>query len=180
VRTRMTPAIDALALQLALRAIEGDGLARGINLSPASLADSGFAARLRSLLAEHPAAARKVWLEVGESAAAEQFELMRELSRQVRPLGARFGLEHAGERLSRVERLFEAGLDYVKLDASIVRDTGSDPRRADFVKSLATMLHSLSVQVFAEGVGGDADAQVLWTCGVDGLTGPWVRPARDA
>ncbi len=176
VRTRMTPAIDALALSLALRAIEEDGQARCINLSPASLADSGFAARLCSLLAAHPTAARKVWLEVGESAAAEQFELMRELSRQVRPLGARFGLEHAGERLSRVERLFEASLDYVKLDASIVRDTGTDPRRADFVKGLATMLHTLSVQVFAEGVGGDTDAQALWACGMDGLTGPWVRP----
>jgi len=175
VRTRMTPAIDALALQLALRAIDSDGQPRGVNLSAASLADSGFAANLRGLLAEHPAAARKVWLEVGESAAAEQFELMRELSRQVRPLGARFGLEHAGERLSRIERLFEAGLDYVKLDASIVRDTGSDPRRAEFVKGLVTMLHSLSVQVFAEGVVDASDARVLWTCGVDGLTGPWVR-----
>ena len=179
VRTRMTPAIDALALHLALRAIEKDGQARCVNLSPASLADGGFAAQLRSLLAEHPAAARKTWLEVGESAAAEQFELMRELSRQIRPLGARFGLEHAGERLSRVERLFEAGLDYVKLDASIVRDTGSDPRRADFVKGLVTMLHTLSVQVFAEGVSEEADARALWACGVDGLTGPWVRLPRN-
>ena len=174
VRTRMTAEIDARALQLALRAIEADGQPRGINLSPASLADSGFAGRLRSLLSEHPAAARKVWLEVGESAAEEQFELMRELGRQIRPLGARFGLEHAGERLSRIERLFEAGLDYIKLDASIVRATGSDPRRAEFVKSLATMLHSMSVQVFAEGVVDAADARVLWTCGADGLTGPWV------
>jgi hypothetical protein len=54
VRTGMTSAIDALALQLALRAIEADGQPRGINLSPASLADSGFAARLRGLLAAHP------------------------------------------------------------------------------------------------------------------------------
>jgi len=96
----------------------------------------------------------------------------------VRPLGARFGLEHAGERLTRVERLFEAGLDYVKLDASIVRDTASDPRRADFVKGLVTMLHTLSVQVFAEGVSDAADARVLWACGMDGLTGPWVRLPR--
>ena len=54
-----------------------------------------------------------------EEAAADQFELVRELGRQLRPTGARVGLEHAGERLSRIERLFEAGLDYVKLDASV-------------------------------------------------------------
>lgn len=174
VRSRMTPSIDALALSLALRSIEEDGQPRCINLSPASLVDSGFAARLRSLLAAHPAAAHKVWLEVGESAAAEHFELLRELSRQLRPLGARVGLEHAGERLGRIERLFEAGLDYVKLDASIVRDVGVDSGRANFVKGLATMLHTLSLEVIAEGVSNAADAQALWACGVDAITGPWV------
>ena len=96
----------------------------------------------------------------------------------MRPFGARFGLEHAGERLSRIDRLFEAGLDYVKLDASIVRDTGSDSRRADFVKSLTTMLHSLSLQVFAEGVVDAGDARALWASGVDGITGPWVGASR--
>jgi len=175
VRTRMTPAADELALTLALRAISRDGQARGVNLSPASLADSGFAARLRARLAEQPRAARELWVEVGEIAAAEQFELVRELSRQLRPLGVRFGLEHAGERLSRIDRLLEAGLDYVKLDAAVVRDTGHDSRRADFVGGLVTLLHSLSLQVIAEGVASEADAQALWTCGVDGITGPWVR-----
>ena len=179
-RTRMTPAIDELALTLALRAIARDGQARCVNLSPASLSDSGFAARLRARLAEHPRAARELWVEVGEIAAAEQFELVRELSRQIRPLGVRFGLEHAGERLSRIDRLLEAGLDYVKLDASVVRDTGSDSRRADFVTSLATMLHSLSLQVIAEGVASDADAQALWACGIDGITGPCVAPSLQA
>ncbi|HKX44860.1 MAG TPA: EAL domain-containing protein, partial [Burkholderiaceae bacterium] len=95
-------------------------------------------------------------------------------------LGVRFGLEHAGERLSRIDRLLEAGLDYVKLDAAVVRDTGSDRRRADFVAGLATMLHSLSLQVIAEGVASEADAQALWACGVDGITGPWVRMAPSA
>ncbi|HEY9023676.1 MAG TPA: EAL domain-containing protein, partial [Burkholderiaceae bacterium] len=60
-------------------------------------------------------------------------------------------------------------------DAAVVRDTGHDSRRADFVGGLVTLLHSLSLQVIAEGVASEADAQALWTCGVDGITGPWVR-----
>jgi EAL domain-containing protein (putative c-di-GMP-specific phosphodiesterase class I)/GGDEF domain-containing protein len=174
VRARLTPAIDEHALALALTAIEADGLSRCVNLSPASLADSGFAARLRTLLLRHESAARRVWLEINESAAADHFELVRELARQLRPLGVRFGLEHAGERLSRIERLFEAGLDYVKLDASVIRDVGLDAGRAGFVKGLVTMLHSLELQVIAEGVSDAADAHSLWECGADGVTGPWV------
>ncbi len=179
VRSRLTPAADEHALTLALQAIALDGLPRCVNLSPASLSDSGFATRLRTLLEAAPRAARSVWLEVGEAACADRFDLTRELARQVRAAGARFGLEHAGERLSRIERLFEAGLDYVKLDASVTLGMALDANRVRFVEGLVTMLHSLSIQVIAEGVVDEADVQALLACGADGLTGPWVRAAGD-
>ena len=175
VRCRLTPAVDERALTLALEAIALDGLPRCVNLSPASLADSGFALRLRAALEAAPRAARSVWIEVAEVAAADQFEVLRELGRQVRAAGARFGLEHAGERLSRIDRLFEAGLDYVKLDTAITHGMATDANRVRFVEGLVTMLHSLSIQVIAEGVSLESDAQALRVCGVDGLTGPWVR-----
>lgn len=180
IRSRLTCDIDERALALALEAIERDGQPRCVNLSPASLADSGFAARLRKQLQAVPRAARQVWIEVPESAAADHFDLVRELARQVRPCGARFGLEHAGERLSRIDRLFEAGLDYVKLDGAVGHGVATDERRAGFAKGLVTMLHSLSLQVIVEGVGEAADAQTLWDLGVDGLTGPWVTASAGA
>jgi EAL domain-containing protein (putative c-di-GMP-specific phosphodiesterase class I) len=175
VRSRLTGAVDERAASLALEAIARDGQPRGINISPASLLDSGFASRLRDLLRAAPRAARHLWIEVDETAAVDHFDVVRELARQLRATGARVGLEHAGERLSRIERLFEAGLDYVKIDASVAHGVGSDPQRAGFVEGLVTMLHSLSLEVFAEGVADAADAQALWALGVDGITGPWAR-----
>ncbi len=173
-RARLTAALDERALSLALGAIALDGQPRAVNLAAGSLSDSGFAARLRAQLLQAPRAARLVWLEVPEAAAADHFDLVRELARQLRPTGARVGLEHAGERLGRIERLFELGLDYVKLDAAITRDVGRDAHRAGYVSGVVAMLHSLSVQVIAEGVAQAADAEALWQCGVDAQTGPWV------
>ncbi|MFT3956303.1 MAG: EAL domain-containing protein [Piscinibacter sp.] len=173
-RARLTAALDERALSLALAAIAADGQARAVNIATASLADSGFAARLRAQLLQAPRAARQVWLEVPELAAAEHFELVRELGRQLRPAGAKLGLEHAGERTGRIERLFELGLDYVKLDAAITVGLGRDSTRSGFVTGLVAMLHSLSLQVIAEGVSDAGDAEALWQCGVDAQTGPWV------
>ncbi|MFG5411403.1 EAL domain-containing protein [Piscinibacter sakaiensis] len=162
-RSRLTAAIDELLC---------------VNLSPASLLDSGFAARLRGLLQQRPGEARQLWLELPEAAAVEHFDLVQELSRQLRPQGARFGLEHAGERLGRIERLFEAGLDYVKIDASVVHGADADEARAGFLRSLVLMLHGLSLQVIAEGVDTDAEAVAVRQAGVDGLTGPWASRQR--
>jgi EAL domain-containing protein (putative c-di-GMP-specific phosphodiesterase class I)/GGDEF domain-containing protein len=173
-RGRLTGTADERALALALQAITADGQPRGVNFSPASLDDGGFVARVRAQLLAAPRAARSLWIEVAESAAIDRFELLHELARQLRSTGARLGLEHAGERLTRIDRLFEAGLDYVKLDAALSDGLGADEAKARFVRGLVTMLHSLPVQVFAEGVADDAAAQALWRCGVDGITGPFV------
>jgi EAL domain-containing protein (putative c-di-GMP-specific phosphodiesterase class I) len=174
VRSRLTVDVDERALALALMDATRDGQPRCVNLSPSSLTDSSFAPRLRALLWAAPRAARLIWLEVAETAAVEHFHLLQELSRQLRPIGVRIGLEHAGARLGQIPRLFEAGLDYVKLDASIVRDIGTDENRATFVRGTVTLLHGLSLQVFAEGVSDELDLQRLWECGVDGATGPHI------
>ena len=55
----------------------------------------------------------------------------------------------------------ESGLDYVKLDASMVSGVGSDEQRAVFVRSTVTLLHGMSIQVYAEGVADAADPTPL-------------------
>ncbi len=176
-RTGLISRIDEAAVSLALAQIAQDRQPRGVNIAPNSLLDSGFVPRLRAMLAAKPEAARLLWLEVAEAAAVERFELVRELCKQLRPLGARVGLEHAGDRLTRIESLFEAGLDYVKLDASVVQGVANDAARAAFVSGTVNMLHGLGLQVYGEGVNEPADILALRQCGIDGVTGPAVRVA---
>lgn len=177
-RGKLTAPIDERAVELALTEIQADGKPRCVNLSSASLADSAFAARLRARLIEAPQQARDLWLEVPETAAVEQFAQVQELAHQLRPTGARVGIEHAGEKLARIDRLFESGLDYVKLGASVVHGIASDDGRHNYLKSVVTMLHGLSMKVFAEGVNDPSDAKALWLIGADGVTGPWASIIR--
>ena len=176
-RCGLIASLDELAVATALREIEQDRMERGVNVSPASLSDSSFVPRLRALLLASPQAARMLWLEVAESAAVDHFALLRELCKQLKPLGVRIGLEHAGERLTRIEFLFEAGLDYIKLDASVVQGVAHDSARRAFVNGTTTMLHSLGLAVYGEGVTDLNDVQALWQCGVDGVTGPAIKVA---
>jgi EAL domain-containing protein (putative c-di-GMP-specific phosphodiesterase class I) len=108
----------------------------------------------------------------------DHFAQVQELAHQLHATGARVGLEHAGERLARIERLFEAGLDYVKLDAAIVQGVAGDNARAHYLKSVVAMLHGLSMTVMAEGVTDAGDAAALWEIGVDAVTGPWASALR--
>jgi EAL domain-containing protein (putative c-di-GMP-specific phosphodiesterase class I)/GGDEF domain-containing protein len=174
VRARLTAQVDLFAVGLALQAIAADGQQRCINVAPASLGDAGFLPQLRELLGNWPQAARALLLDLTEAAATEHFERLLELGQQLRPLGVRLGLEHAGAGLAQVERLYQAGLDYVKLDASVLLGVAGEAGRAAFVRGMVIMLRSLALKVYGEGVVDAMDAQALWDCELDGLTGPWV------
>ncbi|MET0382663.1 MAG: LapD/MoxY N-terminal periplasmic domain-containing protein [Burkholderiaceae bacterium] len=179
-RAHLTSEIDLLAVELALLAIAHDAAPRSVNLSPSSLADSAFSARMRTLVAAHPRAASGLSLELAEAGAMKQLHLVRELAEQLHGGGTKVGLEHAGERLGETRGLLEAGLDFVKLDASFVQGLAGDDARAQHVAGTVRMLHGIGLKVYAEGVAEVEDAAQLWQCGVDGLTGPVVQAGRAA
>ena len=112
---------------------------------------------------------------VAEVAAVEHPDLVQALCGQLRPLGVRVGLEHAGDRLTQVHALFSLGLDYVKLDGSVVQGVAQDATRAAYVTATVSMLRGLGLLVFAEGVNDAADVASLWQSGIHGVTGPAVR-----
>jgi EAL domain-containing protein (putative c-di-GMP-specific phosphodiesterase class I)/GGDEF domain-containing protein len=173
-RSRLTAQVDSHAVKLALGAIAADGRPRGVNVAAASLGDPSFVGHLRLMLQDAPRLSRSLWLEVNESTAIERFEVVQEFGRLLRPLGVRVGLEHAGERLSQIDRLYELGLDYVKLDAALCAGVAGNGAARDFIRTTSALLKALSMQVLAEGVRDAPDAEALWACGVDGVTGPWA------
>ena len=179
-RSGLSADIDLLAVRLALAAITRDGQARGVNLALHSLATPGFVGRLRLLLGGHGLARTQLWLELGESAAERYPALLGELAAMLKPLGCKLGLEHAGARLAQLDRLCECGLDYVKLDASLSLGLADDAARTALLRRLLGLLHSMGLQVLAEGVQRGADAAALWACGIDGITGPWASAQAPA
>lgn len=177
-RAGLTARVDALAAELALKAIAADGLPRSVNVSPASLLDSNFLPRLRALLAEQRDAAPGLSLEVAETGALRQLHLMRALAEMCHGFGSHVGLEHAGEGLGDAAGgLLEAGLDFAKIDASLTQGSAADNARLMHVGGLVRMLHGIGLKVYAEGVQDHEDAAALLGHGMDGVTGPAVRQA---
>jgi len=173
-RANLTVVADLAAAASALQRIASDGVPRSVNLSPSSLADGDFASRLQDLLAAHVGAAPGLWVEVAQDGAMRHVPAMRELAALMHARGARIGLEHAGARLDDASDLLHAGLDFVKLDASVMRGVAGDPARWSHVEGLVRTLHGIGLAVYGEGVDDEMDALALWRCRVDGLTGPWM------
>lgn len=173
-RSRLAPEADLAALSLALEAIARDGVPRAVNVCAASIADGDFAIHVQQRLRDRPPPPSTLWLELPERVAIEQFEMLQRLAQALRPLGVRVGLEHAGAQLHRVERLYELGIDFVKLDVSLCAGVAASEAARQVLRATVALVHALSIKAFAEGVVDDVDAQVLFELGVDAVGGPWA------
>ena len=175
-RLRLTPQLDLAAVALGLEVLHAKpglcGLA--INLSAASIQLPDFRSRLHSLLKQH-AATPRLWLEVSEAGALTHFDAFRELCLALKHTGCQMGIEHFGRRFSEVGRLHDLGLDYLKVDASFIRDIDDNPGNQAFLRGLSTIAHGIGMKVFAEGVASEAEFTALAGIGFDGATGPAIR-----
>ena len=171
-RSRLTTALDQRAVSLALAQIGRDGNGRCVNLAAASLLATEFVAAISAQLLAAPQAAARLWIDIPESLAITHPGIVQEVARHWRALGARVGLEHAGAALSGMTRLYELGLDYVRIDARFLGGIGHDGDVRRHAEGLVGLLRGLGLAVYAEGVSQPDDLKVLWSVGFDGATGP--------
>lgn len=176
-RLKLTARLDLSAIGLGLEELVAQPSLPGmaVNLSASSLQDPSFRAELRDLLKRHAVAARRLWLELGESGALRHFEAFRDLCRELKAAGCRVGIEHFGRQFSQIGQLHGLGLDYLKVDAGFVRGLESNPGNQAFLKGLCAIAHGIGIQVIAEGAVSEAELQALAGVGFDGATGPAVK-----
>ncbi|QIB64769.1 bifunctional diguanylate cyclase/phosphodiesterase [Kineobactrum salinum] len=173
-RLQLSAELDRHVIDLALRMIAVSGRQLAVNLSADALVDTGFPHWLGDHLANSGEAAARLWLEVPETAAFRHLDSFRKLCARARTYGCKVGIEHVGHQLADIGRLHDVGLDYLKVDASFVRDIDCNSDNQTLLRTLATVAHSIGLTVIAEGVRTETEWRQLEALGIDGATGPAV------
>lgn len=174
-RLGLTARIDLAALHLALARIAAEGRPVGINVSASSLRDAGFLDAVRKALTAHPDAAKSLWIELPEQGVVADLAAFRTLCRLARPFGCRLGIEHAGREFGQLGGLHDVGLDYVKIDAGLVRNIATNQDKQGFLARICELARAIGLLVIAEGVDHLDDLEVVRTLDFDGMTGSAVR-----
>ena len=174
-RVDLMPQLDLAVVRAALAGIAETRQPLGINVSRESLASPTFREALPALLGQYPKQARSLWIEVAEYGARLHLAEFRALCAVAKSFGCKTGIEHAGPQLGRIAGLQEIGLDYLKIDPSMVRDVDTDDSNHDFLRSLCNLAHGIGIAVIAEGVSRPEEANRLIEIGFDGFTGPAIR-----
>ncbi len=141
-----------------------------INIHPAEVDDA-------ENLYEHLEAVRRRFtdldlvLEVHEKTVAAH-DVLSQLLDKLKALNIKVAYDDFGVGQSRLVELADFPPDYVKIDMALIRDIDRAPAaKQDMVRMLVEISKRYDIQVIAEGVATDAEADFCTAAGVDLLQG---------
>lgn len=174
-RLNLTHALDLGVIKLALDALRKQPGNFAINLSADTFSHPELRRQLIGQLQQQPDLCRRLWVEVPEYSTVSHFDAFRELCRELKALGCKVGIENFGRKLGAVDRLADLGVDYVKIDSSLVRGIDQNEGNRELLKGLCKMVHNIGITVIAVGVQNRQELDALADMGLDGVTGPAIR-----
>lgn len=147
-----------------------------VNLSVKQLRQGNFVSLVRQVLEESGLPASMLELELTESQLLDDIDNAISISRQLRALGVKLAIDDFGTGYSSLSYLKRFPVDYVKIDRSFICELEHSAEDAAIVRAIIAMVHSLELQVVAEGVETQAQMDFLKAHQCDEIQGYLLSP----
>jgi diguanylate cyclase (GGDEF)-like protein len=123
-----------------------------VNISARSLLDATFPAQIGDMLRRHRLPAAQLVLEITESVAVSEQEIVDEVLARVREMGVQLSVDDFGTGYSSLSFVTRVAVDELKVDRSFVDEMIDSPAAAAVVQGAVELGERLGVRVVAEGV----------------------------
>jgi diguanylate cyclase (GGDEF)-like protein/PAS domain S-box-containing protein len=138
-----------------------------VNLSPRQFRQKNFPGKVEAILRETQLKAEYLELEITESCAMEHAgETINQLN-QLNQMGLFLAIDDFGTGYSSLAYLQRFPIQKLKIDSSFVHDIQDDDNDAAIAKSIIGLAHNMQLNVVAEGIETEAQAEWLRQQGCD-------------
>jgi diguanylate cyclase (GGDEF)-like protein/PAS domain S-box-containing protein len=138
-----------------------------INLSGASVTDTGFLDFIKNELHACKVPPAVICFEITETAAIANLDAATRFIHELKRMGCRFALDDFGSGLSSFSYLKNLPVDYLKIDGSFVKDMETDAIDCAMVSSIHQLGSVLGIKTIAEFVENGDILRKLAEIGVD-------------
>jgi len=142
-----------------------------INLSPGQILSQSFTGNLKQLIERYELNVDQLEFELTESVFKGRNEDLEAVLDEIRAMGFVISIDDFGTGYSSLSRLKSLPIHILKIDRSFVRDITTDVNDAAIVKAVIALAKALQLNVVAEGVESQEQAEFLLANGCDQAQG---------
>ena len=157
-----------------------DELFLSFNLSPSQLVDQNTAQQVLAILARTGFDPRRLEIEITETGLMTDPASAEKIVNDLRAVGIRVSLDDFGTGQSSLGRLREFHFDKLKIDRSFVSSILEDKPSEHIIRAILAMCEGLGMNVVAEGIEEEAQADRLVEFGCAGGQGYLFGKPSDA
>ena len=181
-RAELGREIDVIALNMGLRTLhENPSIRLSINMSARSIGYQRWMQTLNRWLKKDASVGERLIMEITESSAMDQPELVVDFMERLSARGVCFALDDFGAGYTALRYLKDFYFDILKIDMQFCHGIADDRDTQVLTQAMIQIGQHFDMLVVAEGVERPQDVEVLIQMGVDCLQGyyfsaPEVRP----
>ncbi|GFJ79034.1 bifunctional diguanylate cyclase/phosphodiesterase [Phytohabitans houttuyneae] len=142
-------------------------LAVAVNLSPRTLVDPGFPARVEALLQEYGVEPEQVTFEIKEDGVTGPTDRPLPTLRRLREIGVRLSVDDFGTGYSSLSYLRRLPVHEVKIDRTFVQGMATDAGDLAIVRAVVALSLQFGLTVVAEGVESELTLDLLKEMGCE-------------
>lgn len=155
----------ALTWRLSLQGKVDDTFRVAINVSHMQLADPDFVSMFLSLLEESGVPGRQVEIELTESIAIENIEMLSQRLEQLQKANIHLAMDDFGTGYSSLSVLQNLKLNRLKIDRSFVSGEGVTSNTYEMANTIIAMAYHLKMTTIAEGIETEEQCASLLAAG---------------
>lgn len=131
-----------------------------VNISPKQFRMENFSRKVKEKIDTHGIIASSLEVEITENALANINETLKTLN-ELKRIGIFVSVDDFGTGYSSLSYLKQYPIDIIKIDRSFIHDIELDDKNKAIAKTIINLAHNLGMEVIAEGVEKDLQAQIL-------------------
>jgi len=150
-----------------------------VRVSKDTILDKTVTAWLETQLKSLKIEAKRLCIQVTEDIATQYVTQTKEVAENLRKLGFRFAIEHFGTGRDPLKLLADVGMNFIKVDGSLMQGLSTNQLQQQRVKLLVEAAKRKGVETVAERVEDANTMAVLWQLGIEFIQGYFVNAPED-
>jgi diguanylate cyclase (GGDEF)-like protein len=176
-KSKIYPELSRLIVGRTARLMRGVDAEVSVNISMEDIINPDVQAEIDRAVSE-PDIGRRIVFELLESEGIENFEEVSRFIERMKSKGSKIAIDDFGSGYSNFAYILRLHVDYLKLDASLIKPIVEDGHARCIVETIVSFARKLGIQTIAEFVHNEPVQNIVQEIGVDFSQGYFIGEPR--